>query len=125
MPGPRAEGSCMTKRLIVLIAVATLAIAPSLGGISSALTVADVFSNIRVGPQGGGGEPSIATALDGTLYVSYPGPGMGFYISKNGGHSWIKGGLADPNSGDTTVNVDSSGAVYQSHLNGAREGGGY
>lgn len=66
---------------------------------------------------GAGGEPSIAAGPGGNLYVSYPGAGMAFYRSTNGGASWIPGGTADGSSGDTTVNVDSSGAVYQSNLN--------
>jgi hypothetical protein len=113
----------MTKRLLVLVAVGLVALLLSLGGVAtSAVSVGDVYQNVHVGPRSGGGEPSIATALDGTLYVSYPGPGMGFYSSKNNGKTWIKGGVADPNSGDTTVNVDSTGAVYQSNLNGDLEG---
>ena len=32
--------------------------------------------------------------------------------------TWNKGGLASTSSGDTAVNVDSSGAVYQANLNG-------
>src|SRR5439155_2837282 len=73
-----------------------------------------------------GGEPSIASAKDGTLYVSYPASsvkasdpsGSVFYRSTNGGTSWKAGALASArgDSGDTTVNVDSTGAVYQSNL---------
>src|SRR4029077_20981797 len=74
----------------------------------------DVFRHGSVGANGG--EPSIATAPDGTLYVSYPGgAGMGFYRSLDSGKTWKAGAIADTSSGDTTVNVDSSGAVYQAN----------
>lgn len=60
------------------------------------------------------------SAPDGTLYVSYPSRafGMGFYRSLNHGKKWIAGATAYPSSGDTTINVDSTGAVYQSNLRG-------
>jgi len=109
----------MTKRLLVLLAVATLAIASSLGGSASSLPkVKDVFQKITVGPKGDpGGEPSIGTAPDGTLYVSYPsGLGVLFYRSKNLGKKWVGTPTVSTNAGDTTVNVDPSGAVYQSNL---------
>jgi len=114
----------MTKRLLVLLAVAAMAIASSVGGSASSLQLKAVFTLAHVGPQSGGGEPSITTALDGTLYVSYPGPGMGFFRSKNHGKTWVQGATADPSSGDTSVNVDSSGAVYQSNLRGINVGPG-
>jgi hypothetical protein len=71
-----------------------------------------------IGPQNGGGEPSDAIGPDGTIYVSAPGPGMQFYRSPDRGATWIRGGSPQNSSGDTTVNVDASGAVYQSNLNG-------
>ena len=74
-------------------------------------------SLVKVGPKDGG-EPSIATGPEGNLYVSYPGSKMSFYRSADQGQTWTAGGVADDQSGDTSVNVDSSGAVYQSNLNG-------
>jgi hypothetical protein len=106
----------MTKKLLAPIAAAVVAIVSLIGDASVAPAQIDVFRSATVAPRGGGGEPSIASAPDGTLYISYPGPGMGFYRSTNLGKSWIKGATADADSGDTTVNVDSSGAVYQSNL---------
>jgi hypothetical protein len=77
------------------------------------------LSVVQVGPKRGGGEPSIATGTQGQLYVSYPGGGMSFFRSLDNGQSWTEGlTAADTQSGDTSVNVDSSGAVYQSNLNG-------
>jgi hypothetical protein len=115
----------MTKRLLVLVAVASILVASAIGGSASSIaTTKDVFLNATVGPRGTvdsptGGEPSIANAPDGTLYISYPGGmGMGFYRSVNDGLKWVAGAIPDPDSGDTTVNVDSSGAVYQSNLRG-------
>ncbi len=73
-----------------------------------------------------GGEPSIAVAKDGWIYTSWPGDGgMHFARSNNGGRTWTQGGFADTGSGDTTVNVDSSGAVYESNLNGSLQGDVY
>ena len=114
----------MTKRLITLLAAAAVAVTlvASTGG-TAVLAPKNVYKLVKVGPQGGGGEPSIATASDGTLYVSYPaGSGMAFYRSGDLGKTWKAGAIADPGSGDTTVNVDSSGAVYQSNLNGDLQG---
>ena len=54
------------KRTLLLTTFATLlALAASIGGAASP----DRFRHSTVGPNGG--EPSIATALDGTLYISY------------------------------------------------------
>jgi len=73
----------------------------------------------KVGPKDGGGEPSIATGPDGRLFVSYPaGSGPTFFRSTSVGAKWTKGAYADTQSGDTSVNVDASGAVYQGNLNG-------
>jgi hypothetical protein len=47
---------------------------------------------------------------------------MTFYRSTDLGKTWRKGAIADPSSGDTTVNVDSSGAVYQANLNSGFQG---
>lgn len=112
----------MAKKLIVLVAAATVAVASQIGGALTLPKVKDVFKIVNVGPRGGGGEPSIAVAKDGALYISYPGPGMGFFSSSNDGAKWVKGATADDDSGDTTVNVDSSGAVYQSNLLGITPG---
>jgi hypothetical protein len=77
------------------------------------------FSLHKVGPQAGGGEPSIAIDPQGIIYVSYPSsPGMSFYRSLDDGKTWTQGAFAQTSSGDTSVNTDSSGAVYQSNLNG-------
>lgn len=80
------------------------------------------FKNFTVSPKNGGGEPSIAMGGGVNkryMYVSYPGnPGMAFYTSSDGGKTWTAGAIADGNSGDTSVNIDQSGAVYQSNLRG-------
>jgi hypothetical protein len=65
------------------------------------------------------GEPSIAVGPGGWLYTSWPGDaGMNFYSSHNGGRTWVRGGNPQEAAGDTTLNVDTSGAVYQSNLHG-------
>jgi hypothetical protein len=78
------------------------------------------YSVVRAAPKAGGGEPSIATdpTNDDRVYISYPGNSMYLYRSDNGGQTWIKGGEPQDFSGDTSVNVDTSGAVYESNLGG-------
>src|SRR5690349_15632117 len=75
------------------------------------------FTLNQVGPQDGGGEPSTAVAPDGTIYVSAPGDAMEFWRSSDHGRSWSQGASPEAPAGDTTVNVDASGAVYESNLN--------
>jgi hypothetical protein len=77
------------------------------------------FQIRKVSPKNGGGEPSIAIDPKGIEYISYPSdPGMSFYRSTDHGRTWTRGAYAQTSSGDTSVNTDSSGAVYQSNLNG-------
>lgn len=70
-----------------------------------------------IGPQGGGGEPSLAIARDGVEYSTWPGGGTPFYRSLDNGKTWTAGALAADQSGDDSVNVDQSGAVYLGNLN--------
>src|SRR5438093_11846241 len=70
-----------------------------------------------IGPQNGGGEPSVAISPDRTIYVSAPGDAMEFWRSADGGKTWAQGASPESPSGDTSVNVDGSGAVYESNLN--------
>jgi hypothetical protein len=85
------------------------------------------FAVTKVAPKDGGGEPSIAAAPTGqNLYVSYPSDsGASFSRSFDGGNTWSAGALADTSSGDSTVNVDQSGAVYEGNLNGNLQGDVY
>src|SRR5437867_713401 len=106
----------MPGRLPVALATLGLALLAAAAP-ASAQTLG--LSVVKVGPKDGGGEPSIAAGPEGNLYVSYPADGgMDFYRSFDQGRTWNAGGIADDGSGDTAVNVDSSGAVYQSNLNG-------
>ncbi len=75
------------------------------------------FTLNKIGPQNGGGEPSEAISPDHTIYVSAPGDAMEFWRSADAGKSWTQGSSPEAPSGDTTVNVDQSGAVYESNLN--------
>src|SRR5206468_2538844 len=94
----------------LVIAVPDHAVASGSGGrIRSSLNV--------IGPQNGGGEPSVAISPDRTIYVSAPGDAMEFWRSADAGKSWTQGSSPEAPSGDTTVNVDQSGAVYESNLN--------
>src|SRR5205085_2126092 len=69
---------------------------------------------------------SIAVGPEGNEYVSFPSnDGMSFFRSFTGGASWTPGAIADPSSGDTTVNVDGSGAVYAGNLDGNLQGDVY
>jgi hypothetical protein len=97
----------------------------------------------RTGPVYGGGEPSVWAALDGTLFVAFPGCDRGFYLvevpgqdscqhglvyrSADGGATWTRlnregdgryedGGDGPAANGDAEVAVDSAGTVYASNL---------
>src|SRR5207249_2958520 len=108
------------RRVVAATSVVALTILTfAVGGAASASSSRLTASLSVVGGVDGGGEPSIAAARDGTLYSSAPaGVGMAFWRSTNGGKKWSTGGLAQNSSGDTSVNVDASGAVYQSNLGG-------
>src|SRR6266516_3157658 len=54
---------------------------------------------------------------DHTIFVSAPGDAMEFWRSADGGKTWTQGASPESPSGDTSVNVDQSGAVYESNLN--------
>jgi len=69
-----------------------------------------------IGPKDGGGEPSIAIAREGTIYVSGNGDEMNFWRSSDNGATFVKGAVAEAPSGDTSLSTDQSGAVYQSNL---------
>jgi hypothetical protein len=107
-----------TAALSALVALA-LVVPQSAGAAGNSAITAKL---VQIGPKAGGGEPSIAIAPDKTIYVSAPGSdGMQFYRSTNGGLAWVKSASPQSSSGDTSVNVDSSGAVYQSNLWGSDE----
>lgn len=99
----------------------------------------------QTGPVYGGGEPSVWAALDGTLFVGFPGCDRGFYLvdvpgtptcehgpiyrSTDDGASWARlnnevngryedGGESPAANGDNEVATDSAGAVYASNLGG-------
>ncbi len=98
--------------------IATLALAIVPGSAVAAGGPAKLkFTLNQIGPQNGGGEPSTAISPDGTIYVSAPGDAMEFWRSLDKGKTWTQGASPESPSGDTTVNVDGSGAVYESNLN--------
>ena len=106
----------MVRRLSVVVMLAGLAAAV---GVVPASAAPMRLSVVKVAPKDGGGEPSIASGPEGNLYVSYPSnSGMSFFRSFNGGSSWNAGGIPQSGSGDTSLNVDTSGAVYEGNLNG-------
>lgn len=114
----------MRTRLVSLMLAGSLVICAAVAGTAAARKPAPIGAKVvKVGPKKGGGEPSIAVGPEGNEYVSYPSDdGMSFYRSFTGGRTWSAGAIADPSSGDTTVNVDRSGAVYQGNLNGNLQG---
>jgi hypothetical protein len=91
--------------------------------VRSITVVPRMFSLSTVGIRGTGGgqagEPSIAVGPEGNLYVSWVGDEVQLSRSTDGGSTWTAGGVPTPEEGavgDTTVTVDSSGAVYESNL---------
>jgi hypothetical protein len=119
------EEAMRTRASLVLVASLTLfvvaagqVVAKPAGGKAVPIGA----SVVKVSPKNGGGEPSIAVGPEGNEYVSYPSDnGMSFYRSFSAGKGWQAGGIADPGSGDTSLNVDSSGAVYQGNLDGSSD----
>jgi hypothetical protein len=104
----------MLRSFVVALVLGAFAIVPACA-LAGPMTV----SVTKAAPKDGGGEPSIASGPEGNLYVSYPSDsGMSFYRSFNLGQAWEKAGVADDGSGDTSVNVDSAGSVYQANLAG-------
>ncbi|MHB1261947.1 MAG: WD40/YVTN/BNR-like repeat-containing protein [Thermoplasmatota archaeon] len=97
----------------------------------------------QTGPVYGGGEPSIWAALDGTLYVAFPGCDRGFYLvevpgqegcahglvyrSGDDGATWQRlnregdgryedDGAGPVANGDAEVATDAAGTLYASNL---------
>jgi hypothetical protein len=97
------------------LAFATLGTPFSAGASAGKLATAIV----KVGPKDGGGEPSIAQGPGGILYTSWPGDHMNLTRSTDGGRTWTPG--TQPKEvesvGDTSVDTDSAGAVYETNLN--------
>ena len=110
----RAAGAQVVAGIVALILMIPSGSAQAASGGSGGKTR---FTLNRIGPQNGGGEPSEAIAPDHTIYVSAPGDAMEFWRSGDAGRTWIQGASPESPSGDTSVNVDQSGAVYESNLN--------
>ncbi|MEA2487930.1 MAG: repeat-like domain, partial [Actinomycetota bacterium] len=107
---------------VIGIGVSVVLVAALFGaaGSSGAAPAGPVVKTAVVGPQSGGGEPSLAIALDGSEYATWPaGTGTPLYRSTDNGKTWTAAAFADTQSGDDSVNVDQSGAVYLGNLNGA------
>ncbi|MEA2477826.1 MAG: hypothetical protein QOC87_2025 [Actinomycetota bacterium] len=107
---------------VIGIGVSVVLVAALFGaaGSSGAAPAGPVVKTAIVGPQSGGGEPSLAIALDGSEYATWPaGTGTPLYRSTDNGKTWTAAAFADTQSGDDSVNVDQSGAVYLGNLNGA------
>jgi hypothetical protein len=99
--------------------VAAVALTTALPMVNASGATKPNLSIAKVGPKDGGGEPSIATGPSGRLFASYPASsGPTFFRSTSTGTKWTQGAYADTQSGDTSVNVDASGAIYQGNLNG-------
>ncbi len=119
----------MRRRTVVSILSAVLTAAVAVAGSGAGAGASPLAkSRIRatlnqIGPQNGGGEPSAAIAPDGTIYVSAPGDAMEFYRSSDQGRTWTQGASPESPAGDTSVNIDPSGAVYESNLNVVDVGG--
>jgi len=113
------------KAGFLLLGLSAALVIPPVGSAAAIPPGPMTFLTAKASPQNGG-EPSIAAGPGGWLYVTYPGStGMDFYRSSDNGVHWTAGAIADPGSGDDTVNVDQSGAVYQGNLNGNLQADSY
>lgn len=76
-----------------------------------------VFGTPKNLPQSAGfGEPGIATAPDGTLYVTAPGSASALWRSDDDGDHWMRVANSLGSSGDSDVAIDANGVVYVSDL---------
>ncbi|MES2154824.1 MAG: sialidase family protein [bacterium] len=83
---------------------------PTLGTLQAA-------PEVLVGSPGGGAEPNIAVAPDGTLYISTP---LAFWRSDDGGKTWTAAAAKDAQGGgDGDIAVDGAGTLYWLGLFGA------
>jgi hypothetical protein len=107
------------KTVVVVVAIVASTLAVTVGNATAGSAGGGKlrFTLNEIGPQNGGGEPSVAIAPDRTIYVSAPGDAMEFWRSADAGKTWTQGASPESPSGDTSVNVDQSGAVYESNLN--------
>jgi BNR/Asp-box repeat len=105
------------RTAVAAVLTLALVITAGMAGTTNAAGSKIRFALNKIGPQNGGGEPSVAISPDRTIYVSAPGDEMEFWRSADAGKTWAQGSSPESPSGDTTVNVDQSGAVYESNLN--------
>jgi len=66
-----------------------------------------------------GGEPSIASAQDGSLYISSPSDSI-VHVSHDQGQTWVDRAGPD-SSGDDCLSTDQSGAIYWCNLSGGKD----
>lgn len=83
----------------------------------AAVNAQPIFSPPRSLPNSSGfGEPSIASAPDGTLYVTAPGSASALWRSVDGGANWLRVANSLGSSGDSDVAIDANGVLYVSDL---------
>ena len=111
----------------IIAAMGTMALVATLGVVAQAAPAAHgpQYQIVQAGAKDGGGEPSIAvddfttSPHRGTIYVSWPGRHVNMSVSSDNGSTWNM--AVQPQNvdsvGDTSVAIDSSGAVYQTNLN--------
>lgn len=100
--------------LITFIAIAGLVATNAALAVGPA---APTFGTTKTLPLSSGfGEPSLATAPDGTLYVTAPGSASALWRSDDGGALWLRVSDSLGASGDSDVAIDADGIVYVSDL---------
>jgi len=108
---PRASLAAWVFGLVLLAPVLAPPLAAALAAAASAPTFA---APIALPDSTGFGEPGIAVAPDGTLYVVAPGTAV--WRSSDAGASWERVADTLGNSGDSDIAVDLDGLVYGSDL---------
>jgi hypothetical protein len=78
---------------------------------------APAYTSVRAGAYGG--EPSIASGPDGSLYITSPSDSI-VHVSHDQGQTWVDRAGPD-GSGDDCVTTDQSGAVYWCNLDGGAD----
>jgi len=87
---------------------------PAAAGLTTPSSVPTFAPPVDLPDAEGFGEPSIAAAPDGTLYIVAPGTAT--WRSDNAGASWTRQANTLGNGGDSDVGVDLDGLVYGSDL---------
>jgi hypothetical protein len=103
------------SRILAFVAVALVGLTTAPLGVAPT-SGAPTFSSSLVSPHQTTGEPSIAMDPVTPSTVYYTAPGVGVWVSHDGGSTWAVGDQTVDTQGDASAAVDLDGVVYLSGL---------